>query len=41
MFDFYRGFRSVLEPYRYHSQEEVLGALDAKILAPVEARYGR
>jgi uncharacterized protein YjbI with pentapeptide repeats len=41
MFDFYRGFRSVLEPYRYDSQEEVLAALDAKIIAPVEARYGR
>jgi pentapeptide repeat protein len=40
MFDFFRRFPWVLEPYRYHSQEEVLAALDAKILAPVEARYG-
>jgi uncharacterized protein YjbI with pentapeptide repeats len=41
MFDFFRRFPWVLEPYRYHSQEEVLAALDAKIIAPVEARYGR
>jgi hypothetical protein len=41
MFDFFRRFPWVLEPYRYHSQEEVLAVLDAKILAPVEARYGR
>jgi uncharacterized protein YjbI with pentapeptide repeats len=41
MFDFFRRFTSVLEPYRYHSQEEVLASLDAQIIAPVEARYGR
>jgi len=39
MFDFFRRFPWVLEPYRYHSQAEVLAALDAKIIAPVEARY--
>jgi len=41
MFDFIQSFKSVLEPYRYHSQEEVLAALDAKIIAPVEERYKR
>jgi hypothetical protein len=40
MFDFFRRYTWVLEPYRYHSQEEVLAALDAKIIAPVETRYG-
>jgi hypothetical protein len=40
MFDFLRRFPWVLEPYRYHSEEEVLAALDAKIIAPVETRYG-
>ena len=39
MFDFFRRFPWVLEPYRYHSLEEVLSTLDAQILAPVEARY--
>jgi hypothetical protein len=39
MFDFFRRYPWVLEPYRYHSQEEVLAALDAQILAPMEARY--
>ena len=38
MFDFFRRFDSVLEIYRYHSQEEVLASLDAKILAPAEAK---
>ena len=41
MFGFFRHFPWVLEPYRYHSEEEVLASLDAKISAPVEARYGR
>jgi hypothetical protein len=39
MFDFFRRFPWILEPYRYHSQEEVLAALDTQILTPVEARY--
>jgi hypothetical protein len=39
MFDFFERFPWVLAPYRYHSQAEVLAALDAKIIAPVEARY--
>jgi hypothetical protein len=41
MFDFFRRFPWVLEPYQYHSREELLAALDAKIIAPVEARYKR
>ena len=41
MFDFFRRFPWVLKPYRYHSQEEMLAALDAKIIAPVEAQYAR
>jgi hypothetical protein len=40
MFGFFRHFPWVLEPYRYHSQEEVLASLDAKITTPVEARHG-
>jgi uncharacterized protein YjbI with pentapeptide repeats len=40
MFDFFRRFPWVLEPYRYHSQKELLAAIDAKIITPVEARYG-
>jgi hypothetical protein len=38
MWDFFRSFPWVLEPVRYTDQEELITALDEKVIAPAEAR---
>ena len=38
MWDFFRRFPWVLEPVRYTDQEELIAALDEKVIAPAEAR---
>ena len=38
MFDFFRRFPWVLEPYHYDDQESLLASLDEKVIAPAEAK---
>src|SRR5207342_3841558 len=38
MFDFYRNFRSVLNVYRYASQEQLLADLGEKVIRPAELK---
>jgi len=38
MFEHFRNYRSVLEPVLYDDQEKLLAELEAKVIAPAEAR---